>query len=199
MNWTKPVFELKPNTMDYKYFGQTRKVINRKEILTKYKHRCCYCGGKYEKFVNCIHIDNKPVIICRFCMIISQLNDSTFDKYDIYYSTLSQLDIVRSTVNFILKNSRLPTPHEIDPNIKNSPFSPIEYINLLNNQEFKITFDTYKVFFIDVDLNFILSNYDINMFTSENDSEESLIEYPNHILSKKEETILKNLTSIIKE
>lgn len=199
MNWTKPLYNLAPGTMDYKYFGQTRKVINRKEIVNKYKHTCCYCGGKYEKFINCIHIKDQPVVICRFCMIITQLNDGTFDKYNVYCSTLSQLDIVRKTVNFILSNSRIPLPNEIDPNVKTSPFSSIEYVNFLNNLEFKSIFKSHKIFFTDVGLNFIFSNYDINMFTSENDEENSLTEYPLYNLTSDEENVLKNLTKELKE
>lgn len=173
MIWEKERDKLYPQTSKFQDFGHTEQISRneRCKILQKYNSTCRYCGGKYQKYLMCTYIPNTRSndICCRACYIITHLNSGLFDEIKIYYSTMSQVEIVRETINYIINNNEIPHPIDIDKNIKKVPISVLEYINIINNHEnlskkasdtCPIELKNFKIFFSkNFDINFIINNY----------------------------------------
>lgn len=131
MNWSKSREHLIHNVnfknlinnyYDYKKYNNIKKL---------YKN-CCYCSGTYNSYV-LINIDNKDDIACNFCYQVSNLNINTLDII-LLYSTMSQEDVIKNTINYIIDNNKVPTPTDIDKNVKNINISKFEYVNILKNK-----------------------------------------------------------------
>jgi hypothetical protein len=178
MNWTSPLNHvLIPKTLDFNHFGaatngtsiSSRKKM-RDKVLIRDHHTCIYCGGFYLKYLICIHKDgnyknndqNNLGMACRACFIISFLNLGNFREIKLYWSTMSQLEIVRKTMDYIIEKSEIPSPYEIDKNIKKAPISVLEFINILNFHPTQNHLSKYKIFFSKkLDVTFIIKNYHI--------------------------------------
>jgi hypothetical protein len=135
------------------------------KILIENNYSCRYCGGVYYKYLMSSYIPaiKSSDIACRLCYLITHLNNGNYSELKVYYSTMSQLDIVRKTVQSIIDNDEVPFPNIIDPNIKTSPISILEYINILNNYTEEPTpeiLSNYKIFFSEkLNTEFINCNY----------------------------------------
>jgi hypothetical protein len=113
---------------------------------------------------------------------------------------MSQLDIVKKTAEYIIDNDEVPFPNKIDPNIKTSPLSILEFIKILNNyvdEEVPEILSNYKIFFSKkLNTDFILSTYG-NQFIEPNDVQETnkntKVVLNKHIPSKKELDLFKQL------
>jgi len=177
MIWTKERDDLYPQTSKFRDFGHNDKISknDRNKILQKNDSTCRYCGGKYQKYLICNFIGNAKCndVCCRACFIITHLNYGVFNEIKIYYSTMSQLDIVRRTINYIIDNNEIPHPINIDKDIKKTQISVLEYINIINNQEkFPTELKHYKIFFSKhFDINFIINNYGSEMIVFVNDND----------------------------
>lgn len=83
--------------------------------------KCDFCGGTYKRLAHCVFHNNmfpiksNIVCCCSLCYMIT--NFSPFFKQHIILrsSNMSQLQIIRATVDYIIKNKKIPTPEQIDP------------------------------------------------------------------------------------
>lgn len=202
MNW--PIVDtrdiLMPRTENFRDFGHTDKSTkrNRNNILQKSDNTCRFCGGYYPKYLRCSYYPHAKCddVSCGACYLITHLNFGIHNEINIYYSELSQIKIVRDTIDFIIENGTIPTPQEIDSNVKSVPISILEYINIMNNYEdVPKEFENYKIFFTQkFGINFIVSNYSnnkigfVNEFANENYVSNNTIKYKlvKHIPSEEE-------------
>jgi hypothetical protein len=155
MDWTNPRYPL-----NYSIEKNSNVVFvkEKHELLDKYNHSCCYCGGKYYEYLRCFNIGKKIEMACRVCYIITHLNNEYDDKIGLYHSTMPQIDILKKTINYIVKYDKIPYPHIIDENVKKVNISVREYIAILMNNK---KFDNFR-FFIEegANLNFLVNNID---------------------------------------
>jgi hypothetical protein len=143
----------------------------RKTILNRDNSTCRYCGGQYLKYLHCIHIDKNKSnnnlenlsISCKGCYIITHVDFSFNDDIVLCWSLTSQVDIIRNTVDFVIKNGHLPQIKEIDPDAKKINLSVFEYSCLISSFKKKYIpneFNNYKIFFTsNLDTSFIEDNY----------------------------------------
>lgn len=111
----------------------------RKRVISKYKSSCMYCGGVYDKYLMCIHIDGDKTnnkldnleLCCKICYAYTHLNMGFHDYFSVYKSNKSQLDIHKATLEYYSINGSVPTPKEIDKDCKQVNISMFEYINWL--------------------------------------------------------------------
>lgn len=135
----------------------------RNDALIANKYCCSYCGGKYLKYLIGVYVNDSVQILCRACYLINNINMGFNNEIILCYSKLSQLDIVKKTVNHIIDTDEIPTPTEIDKNSKMINLSIMELSNLLLNidnidKKFK-HFNRFKIFFSKgFDINFIRAN-----------------------------------------
>lgn len=171
MNWLNSREELKHRCESFRDFGHFDKISkkDRSKILTDNNYSCRYCGGIYPKYLMSTYIPHSKVsdVACRMCFLITHLNYGFYNEMKIYYSEMSQLDIVKNTVKYILDNNEIPEPLTIDINLKTSPLSMLEYINILNNYEVQPeVLANYKIFFSKkLNIDFIVNNYANQMVT----------------------------------
>jgi len=176
MNWKIPRSELYPDVV---YITTSNIKSNREKILSEINSTCRYCGGVFYKYMICIKIDNKLDMCCRLCYKITHLNIAgTFQEVKLYYSTKSQLEIVRNTTDYIMKYNRIPIPQEIDKDILKTPISMFEYTNiLLSNKKDLINniIKDYKIFFTNkLDITYVIANYNSHSMFIDDSIEESI-------------------------
>lgn len=199
MNWLKERDTLFPKCQDFKNFGNTNKLSkqNKTNILNNNNFSCRYCGGIYTKYLIGCYISeiNDHDVSCRACYVITHLNWGMFKELKLYYSKLSQVEIVKKTVDYIINNNEIPSPNIIDPLLKTVPISILEFVNIINNySEIPQPFDNYKLFFSSkFNIDFIVNNYGNKMFNfvdPQNDTDEKNIKLDNtikkHICDKEE-------------
>lgn len=165
MNWLQPRDIIAPRCENFRDFGHNDKFSksSRNKIIIDNKYSCRYCGGVYQKYLICSYIPSQKCndVCCRICYIITHLNYGLFQEIKLYYSEMSQVDIIKKTVDHIIENNEIPSPDKIDKNIKLTPLSLLEYINLLNNyNDIPDELSNYKLFFSQkMNLDFIVNNY----------------------------------------
>ena len=178
----------------------------RKTVLERDNKTCRYCGGQYNKYLHCIHIDGKKNnnelsnlgICCKSCYFVTHINYDYEKKLLLCWSTKPQVGIVRDTVDYIIKYKEMPSVLNIDPNAKKIPLSIVEFSNILYEYKYDMLLEemkNYKIFF---NLNFNMEHvtskiYDsIYMFDDEeinnNIKDDSTME--THALSKVERDFL---------
>lgn len=108
-----------------------RSKSSRKRTIQKYKGVCCYCGRKYEKYIRYIKLNGKDEICCPICFGVTHINFGFCKEFELYYSHLTQLEIVQKTVDYIALNGVNPTPNSIDPNCEKVDLSLLEFTNTL--------------------------------------------------------------------
>lgn len=192
MDWKQPRLELTLGTGDINYLGKTSSGTSdwtklRTQALNKHANTCRYCGGTYTKYLLCFHVDSDPYnnksanleIACRLCYIVSHINFGHIDDVIVCHSSMTQMEIVRQTVNYIISNNKPPRPQDIDKKATKIPMSIMELnaIMLSNNNSMPDELSNYKIFFTDtVDMAFT-GYYDSAkgkpyMFTESSDDEE---------------------------
>ena len=112
MNWLDTKFNLTPSTGVHS-FG-SKKVDNKISHLKRVDWSCESCGGRYKKYLTCIHYKGEIRVLCRACYIILNLNMVGGNEVTVCRSDLSQLSIVQKTVDYILKNGQIPEPKDIE-------------------------------------------------------------------------------------
>ena len=114
---------------------------NRLKLLEENNYTCRYCGGRYNKFLYC----SANVVYCKLCYIVTHINTTFEPGVQVIVSSLSQVDIIRRTINYVITNGKLPALHKIDAHASLANISILELSNLLIS---KLRFDTdYKIFF----------------------------------------------------
>ena len=156
---------LVPQSENFREFGHVDKISrkDREMILQETDSTCRYCGGKYPKYLICHYIGKKRCndVSCRPCYLVTHLNYGILSELKLYYSLVSQLEIVKKSVDFVISHNRIPTPLEVDPVAKHTPISLLEYINVINNYDtIPPELANYKLFVSEkLNIEFIMSNY----------------------------------------
>ena len=212
MNWVKiKRVPLYPNISDHTTSGKLstsstkwQKIRNRTHIKSNNICRCC--GGKYIKYLHCIHIDGNRNnnetsnldTCCRGCYRITHINFDYNDEIELYWSKMSQLDIMRNTIDYIIKNKKIPHPHQIDKNVKSLKLSLVEFSSILWNCPYTSLpkeFQNYKIFFTQNILPWaepIITEY-TPMFDDDDENDKNDIpQIEIHIMSTKEKSFLAN-------
>lgn len=212
MKWVEPREPLVPGVHEFSSFTNKFDKWNsvRKAVLIKRNNICRFCGGTFNKYLTVIPIDkntnNKSTdnldICCRACYMITHLNYGVFRQLLVIMSKLSQVDIVRKSLEYLTKHGITPSVDKIDPNAKKVPISLLEYISLINEPSDnipEIIKHDYKICFSsNVDTGFINTNrYGTeSMFDESIDNEESDLppdyELAEHVLTKDEITFINN-------
>ena len=208
MEWKEPRIILNATKVIFTHSHSKPKLTDqeRNKLLKMHNYSCRSCGGTYKSHLISTYIIQEDChdVYCSACHAITHLNNGIPKSIDIYYSTLSQLDIVKKTVNYVIVNGFIPLPTEIDPQVELSPISLFEYVNLLDHID-DTTFKNYKIFFNkDFGINFITKNYnDESLFVEDDDEnnencqdEESKVNpiiLNTHTLCEKECDVLKEL------
>lgn len=158
--------ELKINVC-YNYDKKPKEWNNIKNKACKiYNYTCCFCAGKFTKYMYGIHIDgdhtnydvNNVDVCCYMCNMIIGINQC-HKSIVLYYSNKPQKDIVTETLTFIRKYDRVPYPHEIDNDIMVSPITLLEYIGIIVSGLDNL-FPNYKVFFTQgMSIDFVRANF----------------------------------------
>jgi hypothetical protein len=170
MQWLKPRETLKISIEDINYLGKVNPVAKkwrqtREEILKIRNQSCRYCGGKYSKYLICFHLDcnqtnNSPKnleMCCRACYIITHLNYGFLNSITLCWSKLSQIDIIKKTIEMSISNNSVPDITDVDPDAKKSPLSVMELCCILkmNKKDIIKNIKKIKVFFTkDFDITF---------------------------------------------
>lgn len=198
MKWTDSRRQLKADCIDYKTLGFTDSKYNKKSrpaVLKKYNSTCSYCGGQYQKFLICSYysdIDDSDTS-CKFCYAITHLNYGFNNDLELYYSSLKQDEIVKKTVEYIIKNNSIPQPHDIDKDVKNVPISLIEYINIINYSDNNVLQD-YKIFFgQQTNYEFIIANFGNTMNFFVNDNKIIKKQYDNKNITEDEKLLFEKI------
>lgn len=172
MNWSTPRDIIIAKCPNFRDFGHTDKISKqeRMKILSLNNYSCRYCGGIYPKYLICCYLDDKKCndICCRICYLITHLNYGMFREMKLYYSTVSQLDIIKNTITYIIENNDVPLPTHIDKNVKLPPITLLEYISILSNStNMPKELKDYKIFFSSkLNTDFVLRNYGDMLFTN---------------------------------
>lgn len=169
MNWLIPRAILTPSISTGDVYGNSK---NRNDILANANYTCRFCGGIYPKYLICIKIGTQTDVCCRACLIITHLNLGNSQQIKLIWSDMSQIDIIKQTVNHIITNNKIPLPTDIDPSAMLPPLSLFEYIAILNknNNTIPPELSKCKIFFSKrFDTLFIEKNYrnQVPMFIDE--------------------------------
>lgn len=114
-------------------------------------NNCFNCKLTYPRYFT---IQKKQY--CYFCKLTYFLEQSDIFAINIGYSTISQEEIIKKTKEIILKENRIPTNKEIDPNSKLVQINSYILLNLIKlmSQTEQVCFQNVKIFFtenIDID------------------------------------------------
>lgn len=163
MDWQKERDNITCMVQNFSHLGHTKKctLATRNEVLKKYNYTCRYCGGIYKKYLMSIKINEVDDVCCRLCYLVTHLNSGLHKEILVFYSELSQLEIIKRTADYIINNGEVPFAQLIDKNIKHVPITILEFINILNNNDkYPIELQSYKIFFSNkLNIDFVLSNY----------------------------------------
>jgi hypothetical protein len=107
---------------------------------------CFNCKLTYPKYFK---INDKSY--CYFCKLIYFLDQSDVFCINIGYSILNQDDIVKKTKDILIKENRIPSHKEVDPNSKLVLVNPYIFKNIIKlmTQQEQICFSNVKIFFTD--------------------------------------------------
>lgn len=205
MNWTKNIRDqISPRiTGNFNLIDKTK--INwdtyRRKILDQNNYTCRYCGGYYQKYLSCIPIGDLDYdVVCHLCNIVTHLNSIYYSEFKIYYSKLKQINIIRKTVDFIIKNGVIPEPIDIDDNIQDIQLSKFEFINLLkyisNNNIIDIPkqFKNYKIFFSKkLDIISLQANFQLNFLFLEDENKKTKKIIPKYNFNNSELEFIKKI------
>lgn len=185
--------------------------VRRKFIQNK-NNECDFCGGKYDKYLYCYRKKGDDaafenlLLACRLCYMINHINRGFLKECILMYSELSQKEVVRKTVEWMLENGHVPHPHQIDPSVRKLRVSLLEFITVLHDNSYADLPDemqNYRVFFTEqLDTTFLGAaalrimgqDSDDETYDISNDSDDDEYKYyfgdtkPNYLLELKLET-----------
>ena len=157
----------------------------KKILLKKFNSRCNSCDIKYDKYM---YVYDKK-LLCKACYMINNHNILTYNQFNIYYSKLSQKEIINKTVDFIKEFNKIPDPKVIDNNILDVELSIIEYFNILKSDSKNKLLDNLKLFFNkDFDFSFV----DSNSFSFIDDNNDEFQKLNLYKFNKEEKEFLNN-------
>jgi hypothetical protein len=157
---------IKQNKIKYSMYLDDEDIANYKYVKTDDYKLCSYCGNKYERTFNC-YDDYKILKACVFC--IKLVNYKPMNVYEIIVakSKMSQLEIIKKTLDLFNDTEKIPLYTEVDNNAKLiSSTTSREMIKCLNKYEDE--FNDVKFFFTNkinrnsiIGRNFIVGDYPI--------------------------------------
>jgi hypothetical protein len=161
------------------------KVANRQYYLDEAKNRCQFCGGFYRKFLICSEYKNLPRIFCRFCYMLTHINMGFQRQFTVAVSQLSQKEIVRRTVDFIIKQNMIPDPQDIDETAKLVPLSKMEFFAIIKSYgEVPQQISSFKCFVTQAfEIRFLEGNelLKMSMFDNDNDDDAAPVAISQHM------------------
>jgi hypothetical protein len=184
MNWTNNITQ----QLFYEMVEKDTYTIKQKQSMRRFCCKqlnpiCVYCGGTYRKASGCTRIDSgslKPC--CQLCYVITHFIPNYAKMLIICKSVMPQLEIIRSTVDFIHKYKKAPSITDIDGNAICTPDTPTHffkaYMSASDNERHEV-FEQYKIFYTSsIDMtNIILGIVDTSQDFSNFVIEDSIIEY----------------------
>jgi hypothetical protein len=91
------------------------------------------------KCINCdLNYKELNSNLCVFCEIIKENKKQNLFDIIIGFSKLTQLEIIKKTYEFFIKNDRIPYPNEIDMDVSTLRTNPYTYREI--NKDYKIFF-----------------------------------------------------------
>lgn len=119
--------------LDLTYNMRTRKLT--KEQITGARAfckqnaelRCAYCGGAYDKTVYCKFDGDKYIKCCQLCHTIIDFAPHLSKLIILGKSKDNQIDIIRKTADYIIKNNKTPEPYEISKDYKEIKMKPSKF------------------------------------------------------------------------
>lgn len=179
MNWQEPREQLQLSKIGYNKLHNPIKPNQqeRLDILKNNKYTCRSCGGTYASYLILVYVANENAYDtqCPFCNTLTKLNNGISSGIELCYTELSQLDIIKKTVDYVIANNTTPNILMIDPDAKYVDISLLEYVNIMEH----ITddnFKNYKIFFNNnFNITFITNNYckGMSLFVDESSYEKS--------------------------
>lgn len=106
---------------------------------------CVHCGGIYKNPSYCRYINNEFYHCCQLCNIIAEFKPINTHLVSIYKSKISQLDIIKQTVEYIVKYKKIPNISDIDTHATIVKIKPVKFFKLYEANDEKV--NNYKVFF----------------------------------------------------
>ena len=103
---------------------------------------CSSCQYSYKKNIYFF----KEQKVCRICYAVINPYNYNNNFVDVYYSNMDQLEIVKGTIDFLIKNGRHPKPFEIDPQVKLSILNLHEFLNVFNSGLLDECLSEFKLF-----------------------------------------------------
>lgn len=211
MNWDIDTHTIKIHIRPY---------INKYENMIKFKNKalkrdkfkCRCCGGIYSSHLYCSILYNKKKVnidniisCCKLCYMIYNCKYTYQKQLTLCWSKKKQKVIIKKTIDYIIKNKKIPLITEIDKNAKRLPITLIEYLDVLKGSKIPAEMHNYKIFvspyfeidflkdYIDIDeFMFVDENVDekkIHINDLLNNYDKSLKEYN---MSQKEKTFIDN-------
>lgn len=193
MNWTNNITQkLCYGIVDKDTYTTKQKQTMRRFCCKQLNTICIYCGGTYQKSYNCTQLEGSSLkSCCQLCYIITHFKPIYSKMLIVCKSTMPQLDIIRSTVDFIHKYKKAPSIIDIDKNATNTQETPTHffksYTNASNKEKLEIC-ERFKIFYTsNIDMtNIILGIVDSSQDFSNYVIEDSVIEYDVSSIRKKE-------------
>lgn len=146
---------------------------------------CAYCGGVYKKTFACLRINEntfKPC--CQLCQIITQFKPKYSPMIVICRSTMSQLEIIRSTVDYIHSHKKAPPINIIDKNAVYANEHPIHFFNAFcksSADEKKVVNHNFKLFYTNyinitnITLGIVNNSSDFSNFILESEEQPNIV------------------------
>jgi hypothetical protein len=126
---------------------------------------CAFCGGTYKKLQKCFS-DGSDITIknlkhcCSICNSLIAFTTPQSKYMKLCVSQLSQLDIIRKTVDYIIKHKTCPDIETIDDEAEEYDISCGKFISDPTNKKYK----NMKIFFPKLDISKVLLNLNEDEF-----------------------------------
>lgn len=184
-----------------------RPYINKYENMIKFKNKalkrdkftCRFCGGIYSTHLYCSVLYNKKKVnihniaaCCKLCHMIYNCKYTYQKQLSLCWSRKKQKVIIKKTIDYIIKNKKIPLITEIDKNAKQLPITLIEYLDVLKGSKIPVEMYDYKLFvspYFDID--FLKDYIDIDefMFVDEDIDEKKI--YVNDLINNYDKSLEK--------
>lgn len=89
---------------------------------------CIHCGYIYKNPGYCIIIDDELQHCCQLCSIVTEFRPIDSQLVEVCESNMSQLEIIKKTVDYISKYKKMPFIENIDAAAKKTKIKPMKLI-----------------------------------------------------------------------
>ena len=117
--------------------------------------KCYFCDYSEKKlFFSYLHDKKIQVRTCLLCNITVNFQSNNNEDCIVYKSSLSQLEIIKLTINGVINKNKILKPVKIDPKSSRTNLLPSNFIQYLDDEEYYINGEKkefpknkYKIFF----------------------------------------------------